>query len=89
VLHDAHTDGYRQFGQPLGVLTFKSHDLAEDFRHHAGRLFVEENRWRIQELSEPHFSALVWRCNPHGEYYERVAEDLYESCTLEADMAAV
>jgi hypothetical protein len=89
VLHDADKDGYRQFGRPPGVLTFKSRDLAEDFRYHAGKLFVEERRWRILELSEPDFSTLVLKCNLHGRYYERVGEDMYESCTLEATVASL
>lgn len=89
VLHDAHKDGYRQFGRPPGVLTFKSRHLAEDFRHHAGRLFVEETRWRIVEVDELDFSTLVLKCNPVGRYYERVGEDLYEPCTLEASVAAL
>lgn len=89
VLHDAEKDGYRQFGRPPGVLTFKSRNLAEDFRHHAGKLFVEENRWRIMEVSEPEFLTLVLKCNPLGRYYERVGEDRYESCTLEATVTAL
>jgi hypothetical protein len=88
VLHDAQSDGYRQFGQPPGVLTFKSRDLAEDFRYHAGRLFMEERRWRIVEVSEPDFLTMVLKCNPHGKYYERVGEDSYEARTLEATLAA-
>lgn len=82
VLHDVDKDGYRQFGRPPGVLAFKSRHLAEDFRDHAGKLFVEEKRWRIREVSEPDFSTLVLQCNPHGEYYERVGEDTYEPCSL-------
>ena len=89
VLHDADRDGYRQFGRPPGMLTFKNRDLAEDFHYHAGRLFVDEKRWQILEVSEPDFSNLVLKCNPHGKYYERVGEDSYEVCTVRAAMAAL
>lgn len=88
VLHDANENGYRQFGRPAGVLTFKSRDLAEDFRYHAGKLFVEEKRWRIMEVSELDFSTLVRKFNPRGKYYERIGEDSYKVCSLGA-MAAL
>jgi hypothetical protein len=89
LLHDSHKDCYRQFGRPAGVLTFRNRDLAEDFRYHAGKLVVEEKRWRVVELDEPDFSVLVAKCNQHGKYYERVSEDTYKLRTIEMPSSAV
>ncbi len=89
LLHDSHQDRYRQFGHPSGVLTFRSRDLAEDFRYHAGRLFVEEKRWRVVELDESDFSVLVTECNQQGDYYERVSDDSYKLRTAATPIAAV
>jgi len=89
LLHDSHGDCYRQFGHPSGVLTFPSRDLAENFRHLAGKLIVEEKRWRVVELDESDFSVLVAECNPHGKYYERVSEDSYKLRTIGTPLAAV
>jgi hypothetical protein len=89
LLHDAHKDCYRQFGHPSGILAFRTRDLAEDFRHLAGKLFVEEKRWRVVELDESDFSVLVSECSPQGNYYERVSEDTYELCTIRTPLAGV
>lgn len=89
LLHDARKGCYRQFGHPSRVLAFPNRDLAEDFKYHAGKLFVEEKRWRVVELDESDFSILAAAWNPQGEYYERVSEDSYQLRTTRSPLAAV
>lgn len=82
LLHNEQDETYKVLARPDGLLTFRTRELAEDYRKHAGQLFEEEQGWRVIEVRETQFKIAVLQCNDDGEYYERVNRERYDRLSL-------
>ena len=84
LLHNERDERYKAIGGPAGLLTFRTRELAEDYRRQAAKLFEEDNGWQVVEVREAHFKLAVLECSESGEYYERVNRERYDLLCLPA-----